>query len=133
MYTYFLLPCIRKELPVVSPVDTKYVRYIATCRNYYVYANTLISLWCNPLFQLLMPYRMCKCNSLCCKDRIIKVKDKRYKTYNRKEWEHIISETFHADQDSCKQSISSTAEHGSESKSCTEHRIKSEYRSKYIS
>ena len=98
MYTYFLLPCIRKELPVVSPVDTKYVRYIATCRNYYVYANTLISLWCNPLFQLLMPYRMCKCNSLCCKDRIIKVKDKRYKTYNRKEWEHIISETFHADQ-----------------------------------
>ena len=32
----FLLPCIRKELPVVSPVDTKYVRYIATCRNYYV-------------------------------------------------------------------------------------------------
>lgn len=43
MYTYFLLPCIRKELPVVSPVDTKYVRYIATCRNYYVYANTLIS------------------------------------------------------------------------------------------
>ena len=103
MYTYFLLPCIRKELPVVSPVDTKYVRYIATCRNYYVYANTLISLWCNPLFQPLMPYRMCKCNSLCCKDRIIKVKDKRYKTYNRKEWEHIISETFHADQDSCKQ------------------------------
>ena len=105
MYTYFLLPCIRKELPVVSPVDTKYVRYIATCRNYYVYANTLISLWCNPLFQPLMPYRMRKCNSLCCKDRIIKVKDKRYKTYNRKEWEHIISETFHADQDSCKQSI----------------------------
>ena len=105
MYTYFLLPCIRKELPVVSPVDTKYVRCIATCRNYYVYANTLIFLWCNPLFQPLTPYWMRKCNSLCCKDRIIKVKDKRYKTYNRKEWEHIISETFHADQDSCKQSI----------------------------
>lgn len=68
-------------------------------------SDSLISLWCNPLFQPLMPYRMCKCNSLCCKDRIIKVKDKRYKTYNRKEWEHIISETFHADQDSCKQSI----------------------------
>ncbi len=51
-------------LPVVVPVDAKYVEYIATCRTT-MYMLTVNFTLVQSAVQPLMPYRMCKCNSLC--------------------------------------------------------------------
>lgn len=101
VHLFFIPKYARKAFFRHTLMPCKSKNYIKTRKSILCMLQRLesaISSFCNNfILQSVTSAWMCKSNPLCRKNRIIKVKDERYKTYNRKEWQHIISKTFHTD------------------------------------